>query len=507
MKRKQTTEFIYPESTPAVSRTGDTKTNDFDLTPSKMPALSTIKKQLQQAEALINSTAKTVPQIIEFDRLKVGVNLIKYGRYIKFEDWGLEDVDSPEKPPSYIESLNKEPAPAHLRPFIEDDNEYDISDLFEDEDFDIDADAAEEDIEHVIETSAEIEAESDIITAKDESDDIFSDSSIKRRIRYDDIKDIVGLNNLYISRGSIIIDITGKLMADDGVLGSLHLNNIEDAIEQVRSLHVVNFDVKKFIEKAQVYICDVCVDILLENTYRVPRYIEGISSFSPLASNRFVIAKYGNHGLQIKPKSKTLGRSFAIYVKGQELSYSKTRSTKATIYTEIIGEEGVELANRTIRFELKLYKLKDIREVLNVESSGFGVVKLTDVLASRVPAILQQLELFCGTPEILFERITLLQDAVTKQDELSLADIFIAERFVEIFIENDADMNATRSHIKTEYANVKDSEIERFSQLANMRGNILNFLAYRKPKSVTIMLDVLKRLYAYYAGMESAENE
>ena len=107
LKRKQTKEFIYPESIPDISRTGDTKTNDFDLSPSKMPALSTIKKQLQQAEALI-STAKTIPQIIEFDRLKIGVNLIEHGRYIEFEDWGLEDVETPEKQPSYIENTKNQ---------------------------------------------------------------------------------------------------------------------------------------------------------------------------------------------------------------------------------------------------------------------------------------------------------------------------------------------------------------------------------------------------------------
>lgn len=497
MKRKQITEFIYPENTPAVSRTGDIKTNDFDLTPSKMPALSTIKKQLQQAEALI-STAKTVPQIIEFDRLKVGVNLIEHGRYIEFKDWGLEDVEKPDDPPSYLEKQQRMQDIGRLYLNGNDNDDNDDIEIFEIDEFETEDD--EEVIAETIDTTA---ADIDELN----NTDIFSNRSIKRRIPYDDIKDVVGLNNIYISKGTIVIDITGKFMASNGILGSLHRNNIREALERIRNLHVIDFDVEKFIERAQVYICDICVDILLEHSSQVPRYIDGISSFTPLASNRFVVVKYDRHGLQIRPKSNTLGRSFAIYAKGKELSYSLKRTTRATIYTDIIGEEGVELANRTIRFELKLYKLKDIREVLNVQSSGFGVVKLTDVLNSRVPVILQQLELFCGNPEILFDRITLLQDAVTTKEKLSLAEIFIAERFVEIFKENGADMNAVRSHIRTEYANVEDSEIEKFVQLANMRGNILNFLAYRKPKSITIMLDVLRRLYAYYAGLESVENE
>ena len=64
--------------------------------------------------------------------------------------------------------------------------------------------------------------------------------------------------------------------------------------------------------------------------------------------------------------------------------------------------------------------------------------------------------------------------------------------------DNNFDINITRSHIRTEYVNASDEELEKFNSLANIRRNILSFLVYRKPKSVTIMLDILCRLQAYY---------
>ncbi|GEM_PF-3315945 len=198
------------------------------------------------------------------------------------------------------------------------------------------------------------------------------------------------------------------------------------------------------------------------------------------------------------PKAKTLGTSLIAYSKGQELSYRLDRTTKATMYTDIIGTEGVRRAERTLRLELKIYSLRKMRQILNVPHLGFGVVALTDVLNSSVPVMLQQFELFCGSPERLLDRITWLHDITIAPDSLTLAEIFAAERFVELFRENNFDLNITRSHIRTEYINVGDTELEYFNKLANLQQNVLNFLVYRKPKSITVMLDMIRRLQTYY---------
>ena len=499
MTNKKKKEPIIPELATDISSTGNIKTNDFDLIRGKIPPLSTIRSQIKQAKTLVN-IANAVPVLIEFDRLKIGVNLIEHGRYISFEDWGLEDVNNPERPPSFMESIND--TQERTRPIIEDENEYDISDLFDDEDndilseredFDIESDEAEK-----LTNTAEMNRGTESNNTANDEPDIFTDRNVKRRIRFDDIRDIVGLNNLYISKGFVVFDITGKLMADNGVLGSLHRNNIRDAFLEIREINIVSFDIDRLIEVAQVFLCDVCVDRLLDSERQIPRYIDGISSFFPLASNRFRITKYGRHGLQMIPKSKSLPISFIIYSKGQELNYSIRRSTRATRYTDIIGREGRERAERTLRFELKLYRLSAIKKVLNVKSVGFGIVRLTDVLNSTAPVMLQQIELFCGSPKVLLDRVMWLNDTVTAPQGMTLSEIFIAERFIEILIENNYDLDIARAHIRTEYANASDTELEYFNQLANIRGNILNFLVYFKPKSITVMLDVIRRLQAYY---------
>lgn len=99
-----------------------------------------------------------------------------------------------------------------------------------------------------------------------------------------------------------------------------------------------------------------------------------------------------------------------------------------------------------------------------------------------------------------------MSDVLKGNEERSLNDIFIAERFIEIFKENNFDLSLTKSHIKTEYVNVSEAQLADFNRLANSRRNVLNLLVYRKPKTITIMLDMLKRLQAHYATGMGVDN-
>ena len=467
------------------SRTGDVKTDDFNLNGEKFPALSTLKAQIKVVMSIIDTQILSAVRV-EFDRLRIGINIGLYGRIIHFEDFGMEDVENPKEPPSY---LNKnEGDTLTRRSFMheeDDDEEYDISDLFD----------SEEEYKEYLETE---KSEKPSSQESEAEPDIFSDFSIKRRIRYDDYKRVVGLNNMFLFKGYFVVDITGKWMADSGVLGSLHRDNIREALQKVIELGIVNFNIDEFIRHAQVFICDVVVDIQLESQKRVSKHIDGISSFCPIPTNRYNIAKYGRHGLMLKPKAQKAGFSLVIYSKGQELDYSYRRTTKATLYTDMIGDTGVELAEKTLRFELKLFSLASIRKNLDIAMDEVRIVRLTDVLNCTVPVLLKQIELFTGKPEQLLERLNWLQNIETTTDDLTLNEIFIAERFIEILRDNNFDINIARSHIRTEYANATDKELEEFTRLANIRRNILTFLVYRKPKSVTIMLDILCRLHAYY---------
>ena len=480
--KKKTDKYIHNDT----ARTGDVKTNDFNLDKEKTPALSTLKTQIKTAISLIERKG-TTPARIKFDRLRIGINLGVWGSKIKFADYAMEDVENPKEPPSYLKK--NEGDTLTRRSFIheeDDDEEYDISDLFD----------SEEEYKEYLETEKSEKLSSQESEAEP---DIFSDFSIKRRIRYDDYKRVVGLNNMFLFKGYFVVDITGKWMADNGVLGSLHKDNIREALQKVIELGIVYFNIDEFIKNAQVFICDVVVDIQLESKKQVSRHIDGISSFCPISTNRYNIAKYGRHGLMLKPKAQKAGFSFAIYSKGQELDYSYRRTTKATLYTDMIGDTGVELAERTLRFELKLFSLSSIRKNLDITMDEVRIVRLTDVLNCTAPVLLKQLELFTGKPEQLLERLKWLQNIETT-DNMTLNEIFIAERFVEILRDNNFDIGITRSHIRTEYVNASDEELEKFNTLANIRRNILSFLVYRKPKSVTIMLDILCRLQNYYSG-------
>ena len=86
-----------------ISSTGDTKTNDFDLIADKLPALSTIRTQIRSANNLIKAGHTLSPRI-EFDRLKIALNLIQFGETVGFENLKMEDVENPKDPPSYTQN-------------------------------------------------------------------------------------------------------------------------------------------------------------------------------------------------------------------------------------------------------------------------------------------------------------------------------------------------------------------------------------------------------------------
>ncbi|MCD8378002.1 MAG: hypothetical protein LUB59_04350 [Candidatus Gastranaerophilales bacterium] len=479
------------ETETELTRTGDVVTNDFDLNAGKIPPLSTIRAQIKQARELIN-TASTVSTRIEFDRLRIGVNLASHGIDIEFLDIALEDVENPKEPPSFMNRTEQRPFRVQLSEDEPEEIEFDISDILEDD----------EEFESVVNTEPANEHKA----IRQEEQDVLHDFTIKRRIGYEDWKSEIGLNNLFIYKGCFVIDMTGKWQAENGVLGSLHRDNIRNALQKVLELGVVNFNIEEFLRVAQVFICDVCVDLQVDSKQQVERFIEAISSFLPLASNRYKISKYHRHGLMLVPKVKKHGSSLTFYLKGEDLSSEFKRTTRATIYTNTIGRNGIAIAKRTLRLEAKLFRLDDIRKTLDIPLEEQRVVMLTDVLNSTVPVMLQQLQLFCGEPEKLLERLDWLHDLTTSENNNTLKEIFIAERVIELLKQNNFDLNILRSHIKTEYINVTENELTHFNQLANLRTNVLIFLVYRKPKTITLMLDLIARLQRYYGFVAGDSN-
>ena len=66
--------------------------------------------------------------------------------------------------------------------------------------------------------------------------------------------------------------------------------------------------------------------------------------------------------------------------KGREL---EDKRHKYHEYISTIGQSGVELAKNTLRLEAHLWRLKDIRAILDIEEKEKYEVLLSDVLGSK----------------------------------------------------------------------------------------------------------------------------
>ena len=485
--------------------------NSFDLEAQKKPRKSTLKKQLKIADSILSAT-QGQSVVNEFDRIKIWIDLRIHAEHIEFEILSLDETKYPSLNPyqriynedrdrKYKFKDNENSEDDSLNGYIDIDNpedyNYDDLDYFEDS-RENDSDWAEFE-----EKIAEIRAErqdkrnKEILEHKVEYNFLKNDYAID----FDLYRKTIGLNNLYIQHGRLVIDITGKFMANVGYLGKIDRDNIRGCIQRILDLHVISFDIAKFLEVARVYSLDVCVDIPYENSEKVKTVIEGTSSLLPITTSSCRIYKYRRTGLLLTKKAKNNGEALTLYHKGEELSYRNSAE-----YQRTIGSIGVGLAQRTLRIEYKLYKFENIRESLKIKSTEDNNILLNDVLNSQEKPILKAFEQFEAEPNQLKERIYGWIETEANIDtgisETSLFEVLLAERYIELLKENNYDIIRTRNHIKTEYSGlVSEDTIKKFNSLANSRTLILNFLIYRKPKSITIVLELLAKIYEYY-GME-----
>lgn len=110
----------------------------------------------------------------------------------------------------------------------------------------------------------------------------------------------LGLNALYIKDDRLIIDVTGKFMADTGFLGYINIHNIAQCLIKIRDLNHVFFNVAKAIEVTTVRLCDVTLDI---RTLAQGNFIRALTSIFPIFSANNIIKKYGNSSIMIKSKA------------------------------------------------------------------------------------------------------------------------------------------------------------------------------------------------------------
>ena len=319
------------------------------------------------------------------------------------------------------------------------------------------------------------------------------------RISYKKYTDTVGINNIYIKNDILVIDITGRIMAEEGILGCINKGNINECLSKIIDLDLFLFDRDCFIEYANVYLCDACIDLEYENVNKV---INGLSSFMPIATADYRVTKYGSHGIQVISKAQKYGNTLCIYNKYQELKAHSNHGYRTPHYVSIIGTSGMEIAKHTLRIECKMFRLQDIRSLLEISSEYKGIVRLKDVLESKAKPILNRFDKFRIKEENIKERLFAYNNDLTSSEEtITSHELFVkrlaAERIAEIIKENIAGgISQVKTALVIEYGIQNENFIS--DLLPIIRSIFLDFILYRKPKSTRITVDLLNDINNFY---------
>ena len=516
-KPEITSQLLEENKIENVSDDKDLETHDFDLAEEKKPALSSMKANLR---ILDSRYARTVPigsSVQLFDKLKIAIDLKLNAEKIDFslnnESSAMSLSDKPEKVPSRQEE-NEQLQAMSLTPAIElkEYPDIDISDIEDDFTYQFgDYNKNFDNTEFIEEDNTEVK---NLINEEEIRDTTnSSDMNLYQncKISYDVYRENAGIINIYIKNDVLIIYLSGKFMAETGSLGYITRDNIEACLERVCQITGMSFDIQKAIEVAHVYLCDVCVDINYKNTKDVHKAIRAMSSLFPLASNRHRILKYSTHGLKLVSKSKNAGSSLTVYSKEDVLSERGMYSRKRENYLRRIGELGGTRAKHTLRIECQIYKLNDMRVLLEIPKRHAGIVMLSDVLNSTATPIIKRLNAFGASETVLRDKIwnyieTEENNNTPIKTKRLLDKRLAAERVAELSRENGFDITKVKNHIITEYDINDESLIG--SLIPYIKTDLWNFLLYNKPKAIKIVIDLLDRIYQFYGrNTEEGEND
>ena len=512
------------KSTQNIIQNNNNETNDFDLEPEKSKAkkgrnvktkvpLSTVLTQIKTCKNLLNIARElgNVHIINSFDGLKMWVNLAKHGEQINFRLRNMEESIFPALPPNphraNLEELSNFIASEKLSEalkFLKDETAINTNDKnIVDELFD-NLDDDNEDTEFEI-TEDDTDGES-IIT--NTNNHIYPNSKIPHEIYIHNI----GIINIYIKDDILVIWITGKFMSSEGNLGLITRENIRECLNRIINLHLFSFNIDEFIDIAGCYIADNTIDLIFENELQAKRMIDAISSFLPLMSKEYYSRKYKRNGLLISKRTLKPGFSLAIYCKGEELRhYIKGKPNRATLYTDRIGQTGEDIARRTLRLELHMKKFEAMRELLDIPKAR-EFVSLRDVLDSTATPILNILYNL-GIDEEKLQKCLTWYELIAEKDEKEkplsdeeFTELIVAERITELVKQNDFNTAIARAHIITEYNIDSESKLLK-GIIPFIKANLYKFLCFRKPKSITAVLNLLNMIYATYGRNVEGNNE
>ena len=504
----------------------NTETNDFDLEPEKSKVikghnvktkvpLSTVLTQIKRCKNLLN-VAKELENahiINPFDGLKMWVNLREHGEQINFRLLNMEETLFPTLSPNphraNLEELANFKASEKLsealnvlkaKQEIKINDTYIVNELFDNWDNEDNEEDSEFDI-------TEDDFDSETITSNINRH-LYPDS----KIPYEVYINTVGVINIYIKSDILVIWVSGKIMANEGDLGLITRENIHDCLSRIINLHLFSFDIDEFIEVAGCYIVDNTIDLLFDKELQTKRMIDAIGSFLPIMSKEYYSRKYKRNGLLISKRIPKTGFSLAIYCKGEELRHSLKVQNRATLYTDRIGQIGEDIARRTLRLELHMKKFEVMRDFLDIPKKERELISLRDVLDSTATPILRILYDLGIDEEKLQKGLTWYEPIAGKYEkdepltDEEFKELLAAERISELVRENDFNNATTKAHIITEYNISPENKL--FNKLIPyIKTNLYKFLCFRKPKTITAVLNLLNMIYATYSRNAEGSNE
>lgn len=208
----------------------------------------------------------------------------------------------------------------------------------------------------------------------DVNEKAFDTFSNKITVKKEILKNVVGVREITYVDNSFLLDISGKITADKGILDLIHKNNIEQVFEKVENTGILRFNSSP-VEASQVLYLDVTKDVEVENP------LETLTAIELLATQRKhknKILPFKNSGLIIKPHAKSVSDSLGIYLKYKEIIQNK--SPKNLLYIEKIGSETIEKTKNTLRIERHLGTFKDIRKAFKTDTKK---IRLEEILNSK----------------------------------------------------------------------------------------------------------------------------
>ena len=161
-----------------------------------------------------------------------------------------------------------------------------------------------------------------------------------------------------------------------------------------------------------------------------------------------------------------------------------------------------------LRVELQIYKLHDMRILLDIPEKEPRKVYLSDVLNSTATPILTRFEVFGATEQILRDKIWgYIKNTERTQTEIrtyrELKDRLAEERIALLLIDNRHDIPKLKSYLKVEYGIDNEALINNLT--THIKNDLLNFLLYKKAKAIKRVLNILEKVHAYYG--RGADNE